>query len=247
LRPPPLLLRGGLGPDCAVEELGAAVRVRLGRWEQQTESLINNEGEITLTDVTARPRVWLDCETTSLGLNRRAWEIAFITRQPHQRDQEWQFFIHPADLDLPNADPESLKFGRFYERHPHGQFLADGGSPYDAPKLPGVYWLQEILSVVARETAGATICGSNPSFDTYTLEARNLEYGVAFTWHYHPEDTPTLARGWLLGRGLDAPRKSDDIARACGVDPDRYGRHSALGDCRLFRDLSDVIEPKGSH
>ncbi len=191
-----------------------------------------------------RTRVWLDTETTSLTYDRRAWEIAMIVRRPGERDSEpWQWFIHPADLDLPNADPDSLRIGGFWERHPNADFLAYGGSPDEAPMLPGVFPLRHALEVVARETADrATICGSNPAFDMYTLEVAMLQAGIKPGWHYHGEDVPSVARGWLLGLGRVAPGKSDDIARACGVNPDDFDRHSALGDCRLFLALSDVVE-----
>jgi hypothetical protein len=195
--------------------------------------------------VSDRTRVWLDTETTSLDPRfRRPWEIAMIVRRPGERDSEpWQWFIHPADLDLPNANPDSLRIGGFWERHPNADFLADGGEPHSAPHLPGVYRLREVLPVIARETSDrAVICGSNPAFDMVTLEVAMLEAGITPGWHYHGEDVPSVARGWLLGRGLEAPRKSDDIARACGINPDDFDRHSALGDCRLFRALSDVVE-----
>jgi hypothetical protein len=72
-------------------------------------------------------------------------------------------------------------------------------------------------------------------------------YGIKPAWHYHPEDVPSTARGWLLGRGyVNPPAKSDLISLACGIDPARYGRHEALGDCRWLRDLSDLIELPGA-
>ncbi|MFG2046160.1 hypothetical protein ACGFIW_01850 [Micromonospora sp. NPDC048935] len=194
---------------------------------------------------TTQPRVWLDTETTGLDFYRRPWEIALIVRRPGQPDIEHQWFIHPADLDLKNADPDSLKFGRFYERHPHGPALAAGADPWDVPRLDWVYRILDVLPQIAELTSGrAIIHGSNPSFDTDML-ARSLgELGMTPPWHYHSEDVPGVARGWLLGRGLPAPRKSDDISRACGIDPQAYDRHSALGDCRWLRDLSDLIEPR---
>ena len=75
------------------------------------------------------------------------------------------------------------------------------------------------------------------------LGARMRAHGICPSWHYHPEDIPTLAHGWLLGAGKPVPErlKSDDISRACGVDPDQFGRHTALGDCRWMRALYDVV------
>jgi hypothetical protein len=185
------------------------------------------------TPATEPTRVWLDTETTSLRHDRRAWEIALIRRQPGQPDTEHRFLISADDLDLPNADEDSLKFGGFWERHPFGR-----KTTYS---VDSENWA---LYSVTKLTAGAVILGSNPSFDTECLATRMRAHGLAPSWHYHNEDVPSVARGWLLARGLPAPRKSDLIARACGIDPDDYERHTALGDCRLFRDLSDLIEPR---
>lgn len=189
-------------------------------------------------------KCWIDCETTSLKLDRRAWEIALITRHRDEPDIEWRWFIHPLDLDLSNADPTSLEFGHFYERHPHGPYLKAGGDVEHAPKMLGVFREAEVLLVVARETADrAMLYGSNPAFDVYTLEPRMHALDITPGWHYHPEDVPTLVKGWLLGQDRPLPEggKSDDYCRAVGVNPDTYDRHTALGDCRLFRDVFDIV------
>lgn len=188
---------------------------------------------------------WVDCETTSLRLpHRRAWDVAAIIRDNGGPDVEYQWYLHPADLLFHLADPEALRIGRFWERHPHASYLAAGGNPADAPDLPGVYRARIALQEVADLTAGrAIILGSNPSFDMATLEHGMGRWSITPSWHYHPEDVPTLIRGWLYGRGLPQPdqRTSDAYCRAAGLDPDRYQRHTALGDCQLFRDASDVV------
>jgi hypothetical protein len=68
-------------------------------------------------------------------------------------------------------------------------------------------------------------------------------HGICPSWHYHIEDVPTLALGWLYGTGKPIPevRKSDAISLAAGVDPTKYDRHTALGDCRWIRDLFDAV------
>ena len=200
-------------------------------------------------------RVWLDTETTDLDpLERRAWEIAAIVRRPGQPDTEYQWFVDVSDLALRHANPKALEVGGFWQRHPQAALVAlplppnhplAGANLPTVPPTGKVVGEYEALKLVAELTAGrAVVCGSFPAFDTHTLHLRMLAYGIEPTWHYHPDDTPGIARGWLLGRDLPAPRKSDEIARACGINPDRYERHTALGDCRLFRDLSDVIEPR---
>lgn len=176
---------------------------------------------------------FVDTETTSLRHDRRAWEIAVIIRQPGQPDDEQSWFIHADEVDLGNADLASLKFGRFYDRHPQYNGGATGSSSYE----------EFVLAEVEELTRGAILMGSNPSFDAEMLAARMRAHGICPSWNYHLEDVPTLALGWLYGAGKPIPevRKSDQISLACGVDPASYDRHSALGDCRWIRDLFDVV------
>ncbi|MFY1595456.1 hypothetical protein [Micromonospora sp. WMMD737] len=194
--------------------------------------------------------VWLDCETTRLDESRRPWEVAAIIRQPGHRDVEYHWFVDILDIDLTHANPVSLDIGRFWERHPQARWVTRTGDrvhlvhdvPGILPEPDGVYRESLMLTEVAELTAGqAVICGSNPAFDTGTLAPRMAHWDIEPGWHYHPEDVPGMARGWLLAQGCAAPRKSDEIARACGLDPDWYDRHTALGDCRLFRDLHRIV------
>lgn len=172
---------------------------------------------------------FVDCETTSLRHDRRAWEIAVILRRPGKPDHEAAWLITYADLDLGNADLASLKFGRFYDRHPGAEVeLFD-----ESEVLRRVEWL----------TRGAILMGSNPSFDAETLSARMRAHGICPSWNYHLEDVPTMAKGWLYGSGRPLPEtwKSDQISLACGVNPEKYDRHTALGDCEWIRDLYGVV------
>lgn len=176
--------------------------------------------------------VFIDCETTSLRPDRRAWEIAAIVRRPGAGDdEEYAWFIEVEELDLGNADPTALKVGRFYERHP--QML-------DPRNTVSYEW--SVLKQIERLTRGAILMGSNPSFDAETLARRMRKLGLCPSWHYHPFDVPTLALGWLYGSGVyQGSRKSDAISAACGIDPAKYDRHTALGDCRWMRDLYDQV------
>ncbi|GIM88840.1 hypothetical protein [Paractinoplanes toevensis] len=179
--------------------------------------------------------VFVDIESTSLRPDRRAWEVAVIVRRPDQPDHEQSWLLDSIELDLGNADPQSLRFGGFYDRHPHAT-----KELRNAERLFSEY---EVLTEVERLTRGAILMGSNPSFDAETLAARMRDNGICPSWHYHLEDVPTLALGWLHGSGKPIPevRKSDQISLACGVDPAAYARHTALGDCQWTRDLHDVV------
>ncbi|HTE66667.1 MAG TPA: hypothetical protein VK736_10485, partial [Candidatus Binatia bacterium] len=75
-------------------------------------------------------------------------------------------------------------------------------------------------------------------------------------WHYHLIDVEALAVGWLSGLRSETtlatgayagfvpslPWDSDDLSRACGVEPaSEAERHTALGDARWAMRLYDAI------
>lgn len=194
---------------------------------------------------------FLDGETTGLHPGRVPWEIGLITRTPAADpydlpvDIERHWFIHAADLRWYERDDTALTIGRFWARHPHAGYLGNGGYPSGAPDLPDVVRLGEaVAQFVTLTRHRPVLVGSNPAFDTQYLEREALALGLTPGWHYHPDDVPAMIRGWLRGRGRPVPDtwRSDDLCRAIGIDPARYARHTALGDCRMFRDAYDVIE-----
>lgn len=183
----------------------------------------------------ARTLVWVDTETTSLRHDRRAWDIALIVRTP-DGDVEHQWFVDADDLDLGNADAAALRIGGFHQRHPQYNVRVNTAEAEE--------W--DVLTQVERYTRGAVLLGSHPAFDMNTLAPRMRACGICPSWYYHPIDVPTLALGVLLGRGVRPPYRddgtvgSDAVCTAFGLDVGRYERHTALGDCRLFRDLYDA-------
>jgi hypothetical protein len=93
---------------------------------------------------------------------------------------------------------------------------------------------------------------------------------TALTWHYHLRDVENLAVGWLCGveigrereRGAqlttgprpardsdwrpdwlesDGSWKSDNLYKAMGINPNRYARHTALGDTELNMAVYDKV------
>jgi hypothetical protein len=83
-------------------------------------------------------------------------------------------------------------------------------------------------------------------------------HGLIPAWHYHLIDVEALAVGYLYGRdrekeaqddlgdwqamGVPLPWDSDDLSRACGVEPPgEHERHTALGDARWAMRLYDAI------
>lgn len=174
------------------------------------------------------PIGFIDTETTSLGPQRRAWEVALlIPNGSHLHKHEW--FIDSADLDLGNADPMSLRVGRFYERHPFGLGRLMAGRALGRDAVREV----EVLRAVERLTRGVQLHGSRPEFDMATLEPRMRANGLLPAWYHHPIDVPSMAIGYLraLGRPLPEKASSEELSRAVGVEPNDFDRHTAMGDC----------------
>ena len=184
------------------------------------------------------PLAFIDTETTGVHPDRRVWEVAIIRRDDHGQ-REITFFV---DADLSNADPFGLQVGRFYERHPFGRLLSGRDSIRDNDEVT-----EELAAArVAEWTHGAHLVGTVPSFDAGCLDPMLRRHGLIPGWHYHLIDVEAMAVGWLeamrrhgLGEnGVDAdpvtpPWRSDDLSRACGVEPPADDeRHTALGDAR---------------
>lgn len=183
---------------------------------------------------------FVDCETTSLRPDRRAWEIGIIARTAGHADVEHHWFIDADDLDLGNADLMSLKIGRFHERHP--QYRPDD-CRWDREDEADV--MQQVEAV----TRGAHLVGAVPNFDSEVLAARMRAHGICPSWHYHLADVETLAVGYLAGQGKPLPAlpwNSDELALAVGVEPaDDSERHTALGDARWAMRIWDKVTGGG--
>jgi DNA polymerase III epsilon subunit-like protein len=182
------------------------------------------------------PFCFIDTETTSLGPDRRAWEVAIIR---HDADGDPQMRVMQVDdVSLHEADPKSLDIGGFYARH------CDYGKPGPeveaGPERAVARWVEEW-------TRGAMLIGINPAFDTEVLSAMLRRHNLVPAWHYTVIDLKAMAAGYLyrhafalvdkdgdnqgLGIALQWPFKTEALAQACGVPlPSDEVRHTALGD-----------------
>lgn len=173
------------------------------------------------------PLVFIDTETTALHPDRRVWEVAVIRRD--ETGTSWRTW-QVSDVDLSNADPASLKIGRFYERH---HIYRDEG-----PVEHEIYDLEDEAYVANRVeawTRGAHLVGLVPWFDADCLDKMLRRHLLVPAWHYHLIDVEAVAVGWLqgkVGQTLTAPPwESEQLSRACDVPPPTdYERHTALGD-----------------
>lgn len=190
--------------------------------------------------------IFLDTETTSLRPDRRAWEIGIIARGPNGTETERHWFVRSEDLDLGNADPMSLKIGRFYDRHPQ---YTKGAVDHAGTSYAVAEREADVLHWVEAHTRGAHIVGAVPNFDTEVLADRMRANGICPSWHHHLIDVEPLMVGWLAAKGepVPVPWKSDDLSRAIGVEaPAGDERHTALGDARWVARIWDEVMKAGT-
>ena len=205
------------------------------------------------------PLAFVDTETTGVHPGRRAWEVGIIRREPDGTEETLHAFV--IDVDLTHADPFGLKVGRFYDRHPAYNDDADRAlidDPWRGQRfleLPGgarILYEQDTAVRVERMTRGAHLVGAVPNFDAETFADMLRRHHLTPAWHYHLIDVEALAVGWIHGSGrvpniehqlgVTLPWKSDDLSRACGVEPASDDeRHTALGDARWAQRLYDAI------
>lgn len=167
---------------------------------------------------------FLDTETTGLHRARRAWEIAIIRRRGTEQTK-LHLCVDLADLDLDAADPVGLAIGGFHKRHPQAQ-----------PRplhLPRVHREADAAAMVDEWTAGATIVGVIPAFDTECLSGMLGRHGRAPRWGEDVTDVVALAATAVRAVGLEPESRHEDLSRQCGVrPPGGTARHTALGDAR---------------
>ena len=189
------------------------------------------------------PLCFLDCETDGVHPGRKPWEIAMIRRDPNGTETTEHFYL---SIDLSTADPNGLRIGGFYDRHPMGRRLSGATGPKGNQVRP----ITSAAPLIARMTHGTHIVGAVPNFDTEILERLLRDNGLTPAWHYHLVDVENLAVGYLTGQGqqLQPPWSSDAITSALGLPPvDERERHTALGDARWAMRIYDRVMagPKG--
>lgn len=198
------------------------------------------------------PRIaFVDKETTGLYPGtHELWETGIILRDEGQPDREYLWQYGPEHIET--AAPIALEIGRYHERieAAPGQVVAI--SPAAKDLLPeGTR--ADLIAVFEDLLRDAVLVGVNTHFDAAFLLAF---MGTADpVWNYHLENIPSLALGYLHGKGLPAPApgsKSTVLYEALGLTPDASVAHTALGDAREVRKAWDLIHgtaplPERSH
>lgn len=217
------------------------------------------------------PIVFLDIETTGLHHDRRPWEIGMIRREPDGAQRELTIYISDVDLAHAELIGLNIGrfYDRhpMYWTEVGGAFTMDTRidddtivDPFDADERlhadQALHPEKRAAVLVERWTRGAHIVGSVPNFDTETLAAMLRRHGLCPAWHYHLIDVENLAVGFLradarapgvivpefVTEAMTLPWKSDDLSRACGVEPPTAEeRHTALGDARWAMRMYDRI------
>lgn len=209
-----------------------------------------------------RDLVFLDTETLGRYLDSPIWEVAAIRRDATTGEEtQLHVFVQHVDPDVAHG----------YDELPES-FKQDYANRYDAETAvtPGVAAVRICHFMAAPPDNKPKVIGRVPSFDTARIHHQLLApVDVDEPWHYASQDISDIVLGYLHGvfamatdvyAGLcgtepaaemfdrtDAlPDSSDELARAVGVNPDDYHRHSAMGDVRWVRAQYDAVTSGGS-
>jgi DNA polymerase III epsilon subunit-like protein len=176
----------------------------------------------------------IDTETTGLDLIRDdIWEFAAIRRRPNGEEFKLHLFID-HNYDKIKTLPEDFQ-DAYRERYDENESVNR----------------HEAAIALSRFLSGGRphLVGMNPAFDAYRLELfmkNQLDWGYQPGWHYHLIDLENVMIGYaralhLKGSERPFPWKSDELSRMIGVDPDQFGRHTAVGDVEWAKAVYDKI------
>jgi DNA polymerase III epsilon subunit-like protein len=168
--------------------------------------------------------VSLDLETTGLDSRvHRLWEIGIVSND----GEKMHYHVPPSNFVM--AQPEALQISGFYDRFtwPEGADAHDLRSVhYRADSDNAPYDLVNKLEVavgIGEVTAGATILGACPQFDTAFLATFLYEHGLAPAWKHRLLDLGSYCAGaW----GVQEPLSTKTIEERY-PNPDK---HNAFAD-----------------
>lgn len=186
------------------------------------------------------PVVFVDTETTALDRDlRQIWEVALVTVAGTER-------VWHLPVDLSRADPISLGMNGFHDRY----------NDWDTPAEERPAILREFAAEFERLTRGMHLVGACVSFDELSLWRLLRDNGQCPMWHYHLADSENLAAGYLASGvapkawpGVDygpapihrPPWDSRLLSLAVGVDPEKFDRHTALGDALWAKAIYEAV------
>lgn len=184
--------------------------------------------------------VFLDIEATSLNvLTARPWEIAMIERWPDGDERRTTIMV--SDVDLADADPKSLEFARFEERH-----VQDGRSRWLTEAIAAL-WLARRLRETEVYGRPLLVGSAVGTYDAPILAAMLARHGYVPEWHHHPIDLVT----WSQAREAQSPfgtislreHGSYDLSELADVPrPAPEVAHTAMGDALWARAWWDAVK-----
>ncbi len=206
--------------------------------------------------------VFLDTETISLRVESDViWEFAGIkvdSETLEEKDRVW--FQRFADLS--EADPFSLKIGKYHERYgAHGVWetvvydMGPGGLNQRAALAPREGQIVEddwaAAAMIEEFTRDCTIAGNVVSFDEARLALFLKANRRTPTWHYHVLDIEPMIVGYAKahsGQKFTLPYSSTELTNWLGVpEPTEELRHTALGDAQWVLDqYRAMMTPQGA-
>ena len=137
-----------------------------------------------------------------------------------------------------SADPAGLAVSGFHKRHPQAR-------PHRT-HFPRVLPAADAARLVLDWTAGATVVGVVPEFDTECLAGMLGRHGLSPQW-VSTVDVLPLAVTAVRELGLDPEPHHEDLSRQCGVKPPSGAeRHTAVGDARWAMRWYDALTLKRS-
>lgn len=175
--------------------------------------------------------IFLDTETTGLGMDADIWEFAAIRRRAADGTYEQLHLFIDHDYRKCVTLPKL-----FLADHLNRWNAATSVTQDEARQAIGLF--------LAREPGQPRphIVGAVPDFDAYRIAAQFIAPDLP-EWHHHLIDVENLAVGYLAAKGTPMlpPWDSNDLSRAVGVDPDLFERHTAMGDVLWAQAIYDRV------
>lgn len=180
--------------------------------------------------------VFMDTETTGLGLDADIWEFAAIRRDEDGTETALHLFIEHSWTKCRDL-PESFRNDHMARFPGHDQATSRREAAWAIYRFFGAGQLPK--------DPLPHIVGAVPNFDTERL-MRMFAAEIAqmkAPWHYHLIDVENLAVGWMSAnhRSVPLPWDSDILSRSVGIEPPTDRRHTAMGDVEWARAIYDAV------
>lgn len=166
--------------------------------------------------------IFVDCETTGLEPSADIWEFAGIRRRADGICEELHLFIEHDWQKCSQLPPD------FYADH-----IARFPSHDTATeKQAAAHQIRRFMRQESNQEKPIWV-GSAPDFDASRVEQMVSNFVSTWKpeWDHQMIGVVPLMLGYLAAKGLPIPaHKSEDLSRACGVEPNDFERHTAMGD-----------------